>query len=69
VTLFDQFITARNLDTRELARLAKVSDAFVARLRDGRSKASSDEMRRIAEACAWLTRDTVYTWELFEAIR
>jgi len=26
-------------------------------------------MRRIAEACSWLTRDTVYTWELFEAIR
>ena len=69
MTPFDQFITARNIDTRELARLAKVSDAFVARLRDGRSKPSGDEMRRIADACSWMTKDTVYAWELFETIR
>ena len=69
MTLLDRFITAKNVDTRELARLAKISDALLARLRSGRSKPSSDEMDRIAEACSWLTRDTVYTWELFEAIR
>ena len=69
MTLLDQFITERNLDTRELVRLAKISDAFLARLRSGKSKPSQDEMDRIADVCTWLVAEKVYTWELFEERR
>ena len=66
MTLLDRFITERDLDTRELARLAKISDAFLARLRSGKSKPSQEDMERIADGCTWLVTEKVYTWELFE---
>jgi hypothetical protein len=36
MTLLDQFIRAKKLDTRELERHTKISDAFLSRLRSGK---------------------------------
>ena len=68
MTLLDSFIRTHEIDPEELARLAKVSDAHLVRLRDGRSQPSRDAAIRLARACSWITSEKVYTWDLFDRI-
>jgi transcriptional regulator with XRE-family HTH domain len=68
VTRLDQFIVAREIDPEELARLAKVSRAHLARLRSGRSEPTKDVIVRLARSCSWLTHEKVYAWELFDRV-
>jgi transcriptional regulator with XRE-family HTH domain len=69
VTLFDSFIEARRIDVAELANVANVSVPHIARLRSGQSVPTRGVMIRIARACSWITRETVYGWELFDRLR
>ena len=68
VTLLDSFIEAHGIDAAQLAKVAGVSAAHLVRLRSGRSLPARHVMVRITLACSWLTRETVYGWELFDRI-
>lgn len=68
MTRLDSFIQTHDIDPEELARLAKVSWAYLVRLRDGRSQPSQDAKVRLARACSWITCEKVYTWDLFDQV-
>jgi transcriptional regulator with XRE-family HTH domain len=68
VTLLDTFIEAHGIDVAQLAKVAGVSAAHLARLRRGQSLPTRRVMTRIARACSWIARETVYGWELFDRI-
>jgi transcriptional regulator with XRE-family HTH domain len=68
VTLLDRFIEAHGIDAEELANLAGVSASHLVRLRSGQSLPTRLVMIRIARACSWITRETVYGWELFDRV-
>jgi len=68
VTRLDAFIQTHDIEPEELARLAKVSGAYLVRLRAGRSEPSKAVMVRLAKACAWITCEAVYSWDLFDRV-
>lgn len=66
VTRLDAFIQDRQINAEELARLSSVSDAYLSRLRLGKSKPTRPIASRIARACSWIACQKVNAWELFD---